>query len=231
MARRTAFSIAVTLLLVGGFVGTARAQGPPPPFPKNAFQLRLGYFAPQGGGASWDSLDERYGLSASDFGGGAWGLGFLGGVSPYLEVGINVDWYQSTVSSADPYYVDEYGYPILHDTTVRQAPLGVDLRLLPGGRRPGRPVFYLGAGAGIDFWEYQEVGDFVDEYDPTLPIYFGSFGESGQSLEGRVLAGLEFPVSPWVNLTFDGRYTFSDDDPATVERDGLWMFAGVAFRF
>ncbi len=227
------------ILLLGGFTATTLAQDRYGHPPNNAFQVRLGYFLPDGGGTLWDDVEDRFTLGVDDFNAGVWGLSFVSALNNHVELGVNADWYQRTVRSEERDYIDQDGFPIVHDTTLRQVPLAVDLRLLPGGRyrahRGGalaKPVFYLGAGVGVNIWEYEEVGDFVDEGDPALPIYFGAFKESGESLEARVLAGLEFPVSRSFNLTFEGRYTFAEtDSPDSIDRGGAWMFAGASFRF
>ena len=227
-----------TLPLAAARPADAQSRGSPRHIPSHAFQLRLGYFVPQGGGEFWEDVDQRFEIDSSRFNGGTWGLSFVGGVSRYVEVGINADWYERTVTSEDPVFIDVDGFPIVHDTTFRQVPVGVDLRIVPTGRKPGRPVFYLGAGGGVAFWEYEEIGDFVDEVDPALPVYFETFRDSGQSLEGRLLAGLEFPLSPAFNMTFEGRYTFGETELegdfaglGTIDRGGLWFFAGASFRF
>jgi len=99
-------------------------------------------------------------------------------------------------------------------------------------------VLYIGAGAGLNFWEYSEVGSFVDEGDPMLRVIEGAFVASGETLEGRVLAGLEIPVSPAFNLSFEGRYSFAEDDLegdfsgfGTLSPGGGFMFIGASFRF
>jgi hypothetical protein len=230
--------ITLTIATLTALPASARSGEQYRHVPTHAFQVRLGYFAPQGGGDLWEGLDQRFDLNASDFNGGLWGLSFVGGISQQFELGVHVDWYRHTVTSADPLFVDTDGFGIVHDTTFRQLPLGVDLRLLPTGRRPGKPVFYLGLGLGVNIWQYEEVGDFVDEADPLLPVYFGTFRDNGQSLEGRVLAGVEFPISPAFNMTFEGRYTFGETELkgdlaglGTIDRGGLWVFAGASFRF
>jgi opacity protein-like surface antigen len=237
MTRNTG-SIAALILMLGGLAGAAQAADVYRYVPANAFQLRMGYYLPEGGGTFWDDVEQRFTFDANDFNGAAWGVTFIGGITPYFEFGVNADWYQRTVRSEERYYVDTDGFSIVHDTTFRQFPLAVDLRLVPGGRRPGKPVFFLGAGAGLNIWEYVEVGDFVDEGDPDLPIYYAVFESSGESLEGRVLAGLEVPVSPAFHLTFEGRYTFAEADLdgdlaglGTIDTGGGWMFAGASFRF
>jgi len=78
----------------------------------------------------------------------------------------------------------------------------------------------------------------VDAGDPTLPIYYGTFKESGEALEARVLAGLEIPLSPGFNLLFEGRYSWAEGDLnrdladlETIDLGGAWGFVGASFRF
>jgi len=238
MTAKTSPIVALILLTLSGTGAAASARVAPRYVPQNAFELRMGYFMPSGGGALWDDVEQRFTLDSSDFNGFAWGASFVGGITPYVEFDLTADWYQRTVRSQERYYVESNGYPILHDTTFRQFPLGGDVRFIPGGRRAGKPVFFLGAGAAVNFWEYSEVGDFVDEFDPDLPIYTAAFYSSGASLEGRVLAGIEVPVSPAFHLTFQGRYTFGGADLnddfsglGDIDTGGTWLFAGAAFRF
>jgi hypothetical protein len=231
--------VGAALVVLGGAAAVVEAREPDwQRVPDNAIQLRLGYFAPSGGGTLWEDVEQRFTLSGEDFDGGAWGLSFVGGINRHFEVGVNADWYQQTVRAEDRDFVDQFGFPIVHDTTLSQFPLAVDLRLVPFGRRPGKPVFYVGAGAGVNFWRYREAGDFVDEGDPDLPIFYGVFEERGQSLESRLLAGLEFPLTRAFNLTFEGRYSFAESDldagwagSPTIDRGGAWMFVGASLRF
>jgi hypothetical protein len=237
--KRSIVWMAAALATLAGTATPADAADPRYyPAPANAFQLRMGYHAPSDGGTFWQDVEDRFTLQASDFNGLAWGASFIGGLSPYVEFGVTADWYEETVTAGERYYIDTDGFPILHDTTLSQFPLGVDLRFIPGGRKVGKPVFFLGAGAGLNFWEYHEIGDFVDEGDPALPVYFGDFHASGETLEGRVLAGLEIPVSPAFNLSFEGRYSFGESDLeddfegfGTIEPGGMFFFVGGSFRF
>jgi len=244
--KRTAARIATSLALFALAATPAAAQTIPEGAPRHSFQLRFGYFFPQAEGTLWDDVGDRFTLAPDDFNGPVWGLSFVTAVNNHFEIGVHGDWYDKTVLAEERHFVDEFGYAIVHDTTLRERPFAVDLRLIPGGRyrggSPGRssmkPVFYVGAGVGVNIWEYEETGDFVDVGDPTLPIYFASFQESGEALEARVLAGLELPVSPGFNLLVEGRYSWAygelNRDLIDLERidlGGAWGFVGASFRF
>ena len=171
----------------------------------------------------------------------------MAAVNNHFEVGFNLDYYEQDVRSAYQGIVDSQGFAILHDSRLQLVPATVDFRLLPAGRhairgREGRqvlhPVPYFGAGLGFNFWEYEEVGDFVDFSDPLLPIFPDRFLESGTTFEAHALAGLELPVGPAWSVLLEGRYSWSDVTPngdfaglGSLELDGLSAYVGFAFHF
>jgi len=234
---------AVAVLLVAPGVVDAAGRRPP----RNAFQLRFGGFFPSGGGPLWTDVQDRFTLDAGDMDGEVFGVSYVSSLSNTWEVGVNADFYQETVLSAEEDFVDEDGFAIYHDTELDETPVSVDVRFLPGGRyreRPGgvrvlKPVVYLGASAGINFWEYDEIGDFVDDSDPNDPFVFSDhYSEEGEAFQYGVLAGVELPVQPSFHILFEGRYTWADDsldgDLAfldSIELGGASAFFGMSFRF
>jgi hypothetical protein len=185
-------------------------------------------------------------LDSSDFVGPAGGLTYVVAFNNRAELGVNLDYYRQTVTSFYSGYLDEFGYPIGHDSTLRQLPLTVDFRLVPAGRyaargRGGgslRPVFYLGAGVGVNFWEYEESGEFLDfRFDPP-EIFYDRFVDDGQAFQATAFLGLEFPISQRINLLLEGRYAWvtaelGGDFAGLGELDlgGVWGFVGASFRF
>lgn len=221
---------------------------------EDAVVFRLGGFFPQGGGV-WDENEIDFTLSISDFDGVTFGLGYVHGVNERVELGVFTEFYEETQRSEYRDFEDSSGFSILHDTTLTLIPITFDLRFLPAGRhrvRPGgrhvtKPVWYLGGGVGANFWEYEEIGDFVDFFAPTLPIFFDRYVDDGIALELHALAGFELPLGSQFNLVIEGRYTWSDDTlsdkyghlsatrPVDIDRElqmeGTLITAGVAFRF
>jgi hypothetical protein len=212
----------------------------------NSFQFRIGGFLPDGGGDLWEDNAEVFTLSASDFDDVTVGFSFVRPFSNNFEVGLNVDLYDGTVLSRYADYFDEFDFPIYHDTTLEMVPLTVDVRFLPfgryrmrhGGRQVLKPVLYVGAGAGVNLWAYEEIGDFIDFSVPELPIFPGRFEDSGAAFETHVLAGVELPLSPSFNLLLEGRYSWSEDTLGEdfsgfgdIDLGGVWINVGGSFRF
>lgn len=245
----------------------AAADGGAIPDTDRAFQIRLGGFFPRGGdGDVWDANEALFTLDRSDFDSVAVGLSYVSSLSNHLELGVNLDFQGETVLSEqrDPIagglFTDTDGFTVRHDTQLGLVPLTLDLRLLPGGRfrlRPGgrhvlQPAVYVGGGIGATFWEYEEIGDFVD--DPIVPtiISFDRFRDTGVAFEAHLLAGVDFPISRSVNLLVEGRYAWADDELGEsyarsvppeptlpdlflgadeLDLGGVAVHGGVAFRF
>jgi hypothetical protein len=223
----------------------ARAQSAGWPA-NDAFQLRFGYFFPEGGGDLWDGNEEVFTIDASDFEDFTFGIGWVHSFGNQFEVGVNLDFYDETQRSHYRDYVDEDGFLIFHDTELSHSPLSVDFRFLPGGRyrtRSGgrlvlKPVFYVGGGIGAVFWDYDEYGDFIDFGGDPLVIFPGAFGDSGTAFEYHGLAGVELPLGRSTHLLFEGRYTKADDELGgdfagfgTIELGGASIHGGFSFRF
>ena len=145
-------------------------------------------------------------------------------------------------------YIPWRGYfDIIHDARLWMLPLTVDVRFLPVGRYAirghgqvavRRPVPYFGVGGGMNFWSYEEIGDFLTfETDPPTVI-FGDFDDNGVALEAHVLAGIELPIGPVWSLMFEGRYSWSDDELGEsfgglgdIDLGGASAFIGASMRF
>ncbi len=241
------FGALVLMLLV--LPASVIAQPGPP---GRSFQFRVGGFFPSGGGDLWDDNEEVFTQEISDFNDFIWGMSFVAPVSNHLEIGINLDFYNSRASSAYRDFFFPSNFPIFHDTKLDEAPLIVDARWFPAGRyriRSGgcrvlRPAFFLGAGLGANFWEYEEVGEFINcslgcgPNDPPPPIFPGRFKDSGTAFQVQLSAGLELPINPGFNVIFEGRHAWSSDAMGgnfagfgDIELGGTSLLIGAAFRF
>lgn len=236
-----------TALVVAASIGVAQAQ-PGRGGSNSTFQFRIGGFFPTGDGDVWTDIEETFFLSAGDFDDPVLGFSYVTGVSNHLEIGVNIDFYDSTVATDYREYVDEDGFPIIHDTRLEMMPVSVDLRLLPAGRHSYRgkggrfqlrkPVFYFGGGIGMNFYEYEEFGDFIDfSLDPP-EVFYDEFQDSGVSFQTHALAGLEIPVGSSWALLLESRYTWSEEELkedfsgfGDLDLGGYAFYVGGSFSF
>jgi hypothetical protein len=212
-----------------------------------AFNFRLGGFFPSGDSSFWEANEQAFTLDHSDFNGAIGGVEYVAAINNYVEFGVGVDFYSETQTSADRNFTDQFGNPIFHDTRLSIAPLSAEIRVLPAGRYGGgghegryrarRPVPYLGAGIGLDYWQYEEVGDFVAT---DGSIVFDRFQTSGLEFEKHVMLGIEFPVSPAWYISLEARQSwakatpggaFTTINPGTLDLGGTSVFVGGSIRF
>jgi hypothetical protein len=156
---------------------------------ENSLRFRLGGFFPKGGGDFWTTNEAAFTIDHSDFNDAMVGASYVTSLGNHAELGFNIDFYDSTVRSAERDFVDADGFAILHDTRLRMAPLTVDIRFLPGGRYGvrgshgqrfvRRPAPFVGVGAGVNFWRYEEFGDFVDAQVDPPEIFFDRLTDDG----------------------------------------------------
>jgi hypothetical protein len=244
--RRLTLSFALIAALLAVSLTPALAQGRGRGYRDNAFQFRLGQFFPDGGGDLWKDNEEFFTMDVSDFNDIVWGVSYVTGFSNELEIGLNVDFYDGNSFSSYRDYVDEAGYPIYHDTRLDMMPVTVDLRFLPTGRyrmRPGgrqilKPTFYIGGGGGLNFWEYEEIGDFIDFMVEPNEVFYSRYKDSGTTWEAHALAGFELPLSPGFHFLVEGRYSWCEDTLGgslaglgDIDLGGYSLSVGGSFRF
>lgn len=210
--KRFSFVICLAVLLT---LGLPLLAGQRTRQPERSFQLRLGGFFPDGDSDFWADTESVFTLDASDFDDILFGLTYSHSFNRFFELDVNADFTDATVVSEYQNFVDGSGFPILHDSTLKTSLVTIGIRFLPFGRarRGGsKPVLFLGAGGGVNFWSYGEIGDFIDFDDPANPIVFGEFKERGEAFVMYGVCGLELPLAPGFNLGFEARYFSSDDE-------------------
>jgi len=218
-----------------------------PPGDGGGFNFRAGGYFPSGDSDFWDANEAAFTLDKSDFNGLMGGVGYTASITNYFEFDVNADFYAASARSADRQFTDQFGNPILHDTRLSIVPVTVGFRVLPAGRyaRRGpegkhyvrRPVPYFGGGIGMAYWQYEEEGDFVAS---DLSIVYDRLKDSGLEFEKHANIGIEFPVAPEWNITFEIRRSWVDATPggefATVnpgklDLGGAAVFLGASMRF
>jgi hypothetical protein len=218
--KQCSFVVCAALLMVFGLPALAQ---PRPPQLDRSVQFRFGGFFLAGDGDFWADNESVFTIEASDFDGLLFGATYSHGFNRYLELDLNADYTGGSTVSEYRNFVSGSGFPILHESRLQMWPLTAGVRLVPFGRaKPGarKPVLFVGAGAGVNFWSYEEFGDFIDFSDPTNPIILGDFREDGEAFVAYGLFGIEFPLAPAFNVGIEARY-FSSDDKLSGDFAGL----------
>jgi len=236
--KRSRLSLVVCLTLLT--LGLPALAGHRSRQPDRSAQFRLGGFFVDGDSDFWIDNESVFTLDASDFDGTQFGMTYSHSFNRHFNLDVNADFYDETVVSEYRDFVDGSGFPIFHDSTLQTTPLTVGVRFLPFGssNRGSKPVFFLGAGGGINFWRYDEIGEFIDFDDPANPTVFGEFTERGEAFVKYGVCGIEFPLADGFNLGFEARYFRSDDEfegdfrgLGTLDMSGVAASVSANWRF
>jgi outer membrane receptor protein involved in Fe transport len=165
-------------------------------------------------------------------------------VSERLDVALDVGHSRSETDTEYREWVDLEDRPIEQTTTFSRTPVTLNLEVHPWkrGRSIGRFVWiprsvspYLGAGAGLVWYDFTMRGDFVDI--DTQDIFRSTLASSDQTLAGQVFAGLDVSLSPRFLLDVQVRHVwasteldddFEDFDP--IDLSGFQSTVGIAVR-
>lgn len=177
----------------------------------NGLDLRIGGFFPRADSNLFRDDFELYNVDKSSFYGVTGGIEYNVRLARNVELGVSLDGYSRTTSTSYRDYVRSGGDEIRQQLRLSIVPVGFTLRVVPTGRH-ARVAPYVGVGADLLFWRYEEFGDFVDFYDPDYPIYSDEFVSEGVVPGVHVTGGLRVPLNEDVSVVAEGRYQWGKDD-------------------
>jgi hypothetical protein len=219
----------ILALCVGVFALPAAAAA-------GGLDVRLGAMWPSADSILFDDDEELYFVNDGDW------VGFTGGAEyslklvDNLELGLHVDGYGKNVDTAYRGFEHEEGGDILQTLELDIVPIGVTLRLIPTGRR-AKIAPFVGVGADLVLYEYKEYGDFIDFFDPDLPVIFDSFASDGVTFGLHATAGVRVFVSDDIAIVGEARYLWAEDDMDDdfrgnrIDLSGIAATVGVHIRF
>ena len=239
--RRVMAGLGLILLVAGA--GRAEAGG---------VDLRIGGFFPQMRDCGVSAERPEYTLfrdvcdfffvGKGDFDGVYGGIEYNQVLMDYVEVGVHYDYYSRTIDTSYRDWTRPDDSEIRQSLRLRVAPLGVTVRFLPTSKR-AKLVPYVGGGVDALFYKYEEWGDFIDFFDPELPIVADHFVADSTAFGVHALGGLRVYLNRDIAVVGEGRYQWGADDmgddfapnePGLVNRIDLsgWTFTvGVHVRF
>jgi hypothetical protein len=255
---RSLLSLAIVLAAAPAMPAAAQTSTPTPRLsqdlpdsdflfkrPRGTFSLRGGVLFPREGSDLYTFIQDQLTIDEGDFQSPLFAVELGFSPTARLDVVGGFDLARHTVRSEYRDFVDNNLQPIEQDTSLRQNSFTGTVRvaLVPRGRAVGTYAWiptrlqpYVGAGGGFVFWEFKQVGDFIDVADGT--VFPDSFVSSGASLAGHLLGGLDIQIYKRLFLTTEARYVWAQGELSNefvgfdpLDLSGFKLAAGINFVF
>jgi hypothetical protein len=134
-----------------------------------------------------------FNFDLSDFHGVTGGFDWIIGLNENFDVSLGLGLYSKTARSRYVYYFNpDTGADITQEFRLRNVPFTAAVRFLPLGRHDAI-IPYIGGGVGVNFWRYEEAGQFIDFSQADLPVFSNSYPVSGTAVGPVLLGGVTIP--------------------------------------
>lgn len=184
--------------------------------PKGFITVDGGFLFANAGSDVYDFITEQLTLEKKAFNTPIYGgrLGFA--IGQRIEVAVLLEQAKSRTGSEYRDFVDNQRLPIAQTTARSEYHVGANVRysLLPAGRSISRFAWipravtpFVGAGAGMIKYEFEQYGSFVDFQ--TLRVFNSTFRSQGWAPSAHGFAGIDLHVWRRVYLTGEARHTWS----------------------
>ena len=238
----------VTLLLAAALAVPAQGQGSGNGYlfgtPDVRFSLHAGYAHANAKSDLFDFVIDNLTVERGAFSGPSIGGDMAVRLAPRLDLSLGLDYSAAVKNSDDRRYEDNNNLPIEQTTSFRRAPLMANavVYLAPRGRSvgtlawiPARVVPWIGAGAGMMWYRFQQQGDFVDYR--TLNVFSTTLESSGWTPAVQGLGGVDVTISPRLGFTADARYLWGKADLSSdfsgfdrIDLSGITGSLGLTIR-
>jgi hypothetical protein len=193
-------------------LGVAIGVGLPTTAAAGGLDLRIGGFKPAADSTLFRDNTELYTVDKGDWLGIYGGAEYSAGFGDNFEIGFHIDGYGRSIGTSYRDFERPSGRLITQTLKLRTVPMGVTLRYVVRPER-GQITPYVGAGADLVYWNYQEFGDFIDFDDEVnLPVFPDHFESDGVAPGFHVAAGVRVPVSYDFSIVGEVRYLWAKDD-------------------
>jgi hypothetical protein len=212
------------------------------PASASGLDIRLGAFFPNANSNLFLDDESLYFVQKSDW------VGFTGGVeynhvlAKNFEVAVHVDGYGRSIDTSYRDWMRDDGTEIFQTLRLQIVPFGVTVQFVPTRKRT-KVAPFLGGGADLFYWKYEEFGEFIDFFDPDLPIYADHFIADGVTFGFHATGGVRFYLNRDFALVVRGNYQwaetdmggdFSPNEPGFINRidlSGASVTFGLHIRF
>ncbi len=213
--------------------------------PRFTAGFRAGWSVARAEGDLFDFTRELLTVGDGDFDAPTLGVDFALVLNQRLDVVFGFEYSRSSTTSEFRDFVGTDDLPIVQETTLTQFPLTASAKfyLVPRGHEISRyawvarsAVPYVGAGVGLQWYKFEQLGEFVDFAD--LSIFEATLASSGWAPTVHVLGGVDVKLGRKMFLTVEGRYAWADEklkddfigfDP--IDLTGFSVTAGIYWVF
>ena len=243
--RASLFLLAATLpLLPSGISAQSSGQGFLFAPPAVQVGISVGYVRAHAGGGVLGRAMEDFTLDKRDFDASTWGFQLAVRTMERLDIALDGRFSRSQTRSESRPYVDLDNLPIEQTTTFVRVPVTLSAKyyLRDRGRAISRFAWiptkwapFVGAGAGLSWYQLKQEGDFVEE--PSLDILSLTIESSGATPTVHALVGVDISMSPRFLWTLEGRYTFGYATTdyvfnyGNLDLSGFQATIGISARF
>jgi len=185
----------------------------------SSLELRVGGFAPVAESTLFLDSADLFTVGKDDWQGLTGGLEFAWNTGRHTELGIHLDGFGTKIHTSDRHYRRESGGDIRQTLELNTAPLGMTFRYVFGGRRARlRP--YVGLGADVVFWEYQEYGAFRNP-DTGRVVEYDEFFADGAVPALHLSLGLRVAITSDFSLTAEAKFLGAGEEEMKDDWVGL----------
>jgi hypothetical protein len=215
--------------------------------PNGSFVIRAGYEAANTQSQPFTVAREQTTLGPRSFDGFNLGLDLNFVLTNHVDFVTTFD-ASTRTNTAEYREWEENGQPIVHQSTLDRAALGAGFRFNPLGRGrqisnlafiPAKLVPYVGATAGMMWYDFTQKGDFVEVVDDSTGNIFSDELRSWHyNVMAQAFTGLERRLNARWSVVGETRYTQSSarlvKDYAglgDIQLSGLAFTLGATVRF
>lgn len=212
--------LAAPLAALLAFPAAASAQAGGPGFlfgtPQVQLELRGGYSAARAGSDIYDFVTDSLTLSKSDFNAFLIDGQLAFHIVSRVAGAVDLEYAGGSRPSQERYYLDNNNLPIQQTTSFARIPLTLRIKyyLLAPGQSVSRFAWvptvwapYVGVGAGVMWYTFDQSGDFVDSQ--TLNVFSDHFRSSGSAPTLDAFAGVDVSLNRSLFLTGEARYDWA----------------------
>lgn len=202
---------------------------------QNNLNFKIGLFVPSLSSDLWDVNIENLTFNKEDFRDVYYAMEYEFFINRKLSLSFETGRYKHEEYSMYRDYEYDDGSPIYQNLSLKITSFELNFKIYPMGTR-ARIYPFIGGGAGLYAWKYEQWGDFIDFEDGTISDGYAESDKLSIGFNGR--AGIVFRIRRSFGISVEARYIYLKDDLSSyfegfekLDMSGLTFNFGVNFFF